>query len=218
MIVCLEGIDAVGKNTQAKLLAERLPAKVFPFPNYDTPAGHIILGHLKRYWSAAPAQDLPPDVDPPRTDLLNAMVFQALQTVNRLECVQAIQEADRAGHVVFDRYWPSGVVYGGADGLDTHYLRELHASLIQPDLYVLLDMPPALSAERRPERRDRYEQQEGLMEEAAHRYRGLWHHQAKSEGAHRWVQVDASQSITEVHRAIMAAVSVRSRELINART
>jgi thymidylate kinase len=33
----------------------------------------------------------------------------------------------------------------------------VHESLLQPDLWVLLDADPKVSIERRPERRDRYE-------------------------------------------------------------
>jgi L-alanine-DL-glutamate epimerase-like enolase superfamily enzyme len=52
MIIALEGIDASGKATQSKLLAEKLRGTRFAFPDYETPAGEAILGHLKKEWIA----------------------------------------------------------------------------------------------------------------------------------------------------------------------
>lgn len=88
MIVCIEGIDASGKATQAKRLARRLAstpgrkAELFSFPDYGTPAGRAILGHLKRHWKAMADASTDGPVDEIATD---AMVLQSLMTTNRLE-------------------------------------------------------------------------------------------------------------------------------------
>ncbi len=182
-------------------------AKLFSFPDYETDTGHLILGHLKRYWDAQPSPDYRAKVGD--VALLNAKVFQALQLTNRMEHAMEIQRLmDIGTHVVADRYWPSGWVYGQADGLDPEWLTRIQAHLPQPDLYILLNVPAEQSVIRRPERRDRYEEQEGLMEQAAVLYRQLWADQAKRHGKRSWVVIDGSQGIADVHAEIMQAVEV----------
>ena len=102
--VVIEGLDASGKQTHSKLLAEMLGAKRFSFPNYESVTGKAILGHLKKEWCAANIKDAT------KPNELDALVFQALQTANRLEVQPVIEMALRVGPVVFDRYWQSAVV------------------------------------------------------------------------------------------------------------
>ncbi len=205
MFIAIEGVDAAGKHTQSKLLADKLGAKLHSFPDYSTPMGHLIEGHLKRYWSAQADQGTPEGTHRD-AELLNAYVFQALQLTNRMEHAVAIREAQDDGeHIVADRYWPSGWVYGQADGLDPEWLLRVQEYLPGPDLYLLLDIDPAQSAARRPERRDRYEEQEGLMQQAAELYRRLWREQEAIEDGH-WVVIDGNGTVGDVHQQIITAV------------
>jgi dTMP kinase len=208
MFIALEGIDACGKSTQIKLLSERLNAKMFRFPDDETPVGKLIRSHLNREWKChhTPEELVPRGRE--ATCNLNALVFQALHLANRLEkATEITQTMHTLGQdVVADRYLASAIVYGGADGLDVDYLVEVQQWLPQPDLNILLNIPPELSAERKPEKRDRYESQAGLMEEVADRYCWLW---AKMTGAgnDNWVVVDGSQSVEKVHADIVEEVS-----------
>jgi len=197
IFTCLEGIDASGKLTQAKLLAERMKAKLFSFPDYTTPMGKILKQHLLNKWSAVSVGE---DIE-----LLDPMVFQAVQLANRMEHAQEIAEHLANGiPVVADRYTPSGMVYGGSDGLDADYLERIHRWLPIPNVHILVDIDPEQSAQRRPERRDRYEEQEGLMEDVTERYRNLW--QEMSSRGYRWVVVDGRGSVGDVHKAILEVV------------
>lgn len=207
MFVAIEGVDAAGKHTQSKLLADKLGAKLYSFPDYTSPMGHLIKGHLKRYWSAVPGVGSIPEGVHRDLETLNAYVFQALQLTNRMEHAVAIREAQDGGeHIVADRYWPSGWVYGQADGLDPEWLLRIHEYLPGPDLYLLLDIDPAQSAVRRPERRDRYEEREGLMEQVAGLYRKLW----REDGLHQymgvWKVIDGNGTIGDVHQRIVQEV------------
>lgn len=209
MFVCLEGIDASGKATHSRRLAERLKAKLFSFPDYNTPMGHLIKGHLLRYWRAEPADTVPANAKPEAVDILNAKVFQALQLANRMEHAQEINDLVSTGHnVVTDRYWPSGFVYGAADGLDGQYIMETQRFLPQPDLFILMDIDPEDSILRRPERRDRYETQAGLMEQVAGLYRELWQVSAPLHAlGKRWVVVDARGTQEETAAKVWEAVT-----------
>lgn len=195
MFVCIEGIDACGKTTQSTKLAERMGAKLYQFPDYETPMGRVIKAHLHKQWSATLHVDGP---GPEEEKALNAMVFQAVQLANRMEhAVGMAKLLAQSKNIVTARYWPSGVVYGGADGLDPQYLKDIQSSLPMPDIHILLDIEPDVSAQRRPERRDRYEQQEGLMHEVSRRYRALWHEMAHSQGRLRWVVIKPSSNTFE---------------------
>lgn len=221
--ICIEGIDAAGKATQSRLLAERLGAELFSFPDYEQPAGHLILGHLKGYWEAAPSADgvykmgvvAAEDGRPislADTKALNAFVFQALQLTNRMEHATRISRLLAQGaDVVADRYWPSGWAYGQADGLDGGWLERIQGYLPQPDLYLLLDVDPAHSVERRPDRRDRYEEQPGLQARVAFLYRRLWRERQRGEGGLRWVVIDGRKSIENVSQQIEEAVAAARR-------
>lgn len=208
MFICLEGCDACGKATQSRLLAEEIGATLYSFPDYNTPMGKLVKGHLKRYWQCAEGPGSEGvTVDLPELRLVDAKVFQALQLANRMEHAVDIAHAVAMGwHVVADRYWPSGVVYGGADGIDTTYLRALHAHLPQPDLYLLLDVDPGDSVRRRPDRRDRYETQAGLMEQVVHRYRALWREMGYAQGHNRWVVINGRGPVETVRAAVREAV------------
>lgn len=212
MFVCIEGVDAAGKATQSKMLAEKMGAKLLSFPDYSTPIGHIIEGHLKRYWEATPIPESQARLTS-SVDCLNAYVFQALQFTNRLERYGEIYELlDDDVHIVADRYWPSGWVYGQLDGLDPEWLMRVQETGPGPDLHLLLDIDPAQSSVRRPERRDRYERQAGLMGQAATLYRQLWCEQGVEDDS--WVTIDGNGTIEEVHLQVVAAVEAHANLVI----
>lgn len=207
MIICLEGIDAAGKGTHTALLAERMSAKLWKFPNRETQTGKLIYQHLEERWWLDANVGEGPDLRNGSLERAEALVFQALQLANRMEVASEIFQAAAKGSVVFDRYWPAGYAYGRAEGLDGEYLINLHRWLPQPDLFILLDIDPSDSIQRRPERRDRYEKQEGLLGTVAGHYRELWVRQ-RHEAPLRWVTVDARGShedtASQIHRAVAA--------------
>jgi len=175
LIVALEGPDAAGKKTQSELLAKRLRADVYSFPDYNTASGELVKAHLFKKWEARAVCDescratecqvLTSDGYKdahPELKHLDAMVFQGMQTISRLERREAILDSLQRRSVVLDRYWVSGLVYGALDGLSEPWLRGINEkSMPQPDVWVLLDIPleeiVRRSVERSPEKRDRYE-------------------------------------------------------------
>jgi len=211
MFIAIEGIDGCGKSTQIDLLAKKLNAAVFHFPDYTTPIGQLILSHLKEEWAADHEGFSMPSLPPEhRTDIkyVDALMFQAMQFSNRLEKAEAVGEALRDGNVIADRYIASGIVYGGADGLSPDYLERTQRTLKQPDLNILLDISSKVSADRRPDRRDRYEKQAGLLDVVAARYRELWikMRKANADNKHgpKWVTIEGTQSIERVHLDILS--------------
>lgn len=213
MLIAIEGMDASGKATHAKLLARELDGIVIDFPHYSTPTGKLILGHLKKWWETRrdPLVDEFKSTEHAGLELLDPMVFQCLQTVNRLELLPEILKHDNKQQtVIFDRYWASAVVYGTLDGLDEEWIRRIQAPLPDPDLWFFLDIPASESIRRRPERRDRYEQQPGLMPKVRDRYRALFEGEAAKEEnqgvGKSWFIIDGMGTKEEVHERILDIV------------
>lgn len=99
-LIAIEGIDGVGKNTQAKLLHEHIvktkgECGFFSFPRYDTPTGKLVGEYLKSG----------------RTDL-DLRGRAKLYADDRLAAKDEILSyLDRGVDVVCDRYITSNIVY-----------------------------------------------------------------------------------------------------------
>lgn len=214
MIVVIEGMDAAGKQTHSKLLAEAMRGARFSFPNYESPTGSIILAHLKKWWKCKP--DGGRDWGEADMEHLDARTFQSLQTVNRIEKLPDIHASIARGqHVVFDRYWQSAYVYGSLDGLDEAWLRLVQESPMPPaDVNILIDVTVDEGFKRRPERRDRYETDRPFLERVRAKYLDLWGVISRAEETKMletrlgWYVVDGVGGINQVHERIMAAIEM----------
>lgn len=203
MLVVIEGIDASGKATQSQLLAAKLGGLRISFPNYTTVTGKILRAMLDERAYMMPA-------------MYDAYAFQALQTVNRYEQANLIETMRAAGrNIVFDRYWASGIVYGGIDGVPEDWIRTTQAELPKPDAWVLLDISADESFRRRPENRDaRYEARKALIAEVRERYLTLFNTE-RSRGVceaqpklNPWYVVDGMGTTEEVHARVCATLSI----------
>lgn len=170
--IALESIDAGGKHTQSKLLAEKLNALLISFPRDETEIGKLIRAKLKGEWYAARSTVFRPGMSTAYMDAqADAIVLQALFTFDRYDAAPEIVDAlDSGKNVVADRYWGSGLVYGESDGLDRGMLERVHEYLPQPDVWVLLDVPVEESFRRRPARGDVYESNYKKLEWIRQRY------------------------------------------------
>jgi dTMP kinase len=73
--------------------------------------------------------------------------MQLLYVANRYEWKGEIERAQATGTIVVcDRYLASSVAYGEAQGLDAEWLSAIQKYLPRPDITVLLDIPPEVSA------------------------------------------------------------------------
>lgn len=205
ILVAIEGIDACGKATQSKLLTERLNGRRIAFPRYETPVGAEILRNLQGEWTAAywskPEPKLNSILRP--HGAVNALVRQALFTFDRYLAAAEIEAKLVAGiHVVLDRYWLSGVIFGSSEGLDDKMLEAVHQRLPQPDLWLLLDVSPEESIKRRPDRRDMYEKDA----KASWRREKYVEFFADYGTSTKWQIVNGARSIDEVFADIYAKV------------
>jgi dTMP kinase len=190
LLIAFEGLDQSGKQTQAELLRERLTAggrhvRLLSFPDYQTAIGAEIGRALHG------ERDHAPDV------------MQLLYVANRHEFKDEITRARDAGTILLcDRYLASSVAYGEAQGLDAAWLADIQRHLPQPDITVLLDIPPQVSARRKTANRDKYEQDLALLE----RVRDSYLRQATGRG---WVRLDADRDRDVVAADVYKVVAAR---------
>jgi dTMP kinase len=187
LLVAFEGLDQSGKQTQAERLRDRLTARgrsvrLLSFPDYATHIGTEI-GLALRGEREYPAE-----------------VMQMLYIANRYEWKAVIEaECARGGVVICDRYLASSVAYGEAQGLDPAWLRDAQRYLPAPDLTVLLDIAPEVSARRKTSDRDRYERDLALLGRVRESY--------LRQAAQGWMRLDADQDRGLLADTIAAAVA-----------
>jgi len=188
LLVVFEGLDQSGKQTQAERLRDRLVAgghavRLLSFPSYNTHIGAEIGRALKGERDYA------------------ADTMQLLYVANRFEWKPEIERELAAGTVVVcDRYLASSVAYGEAFGLDGAWLAEVQRYLPQPDLTVLLDIDPHVSASRKTADRDKYERDLSLLSRVRESY-------LRQAAAQRWLRLDAGRDRDVVAADVHAAVA-----------
>lgn len=199
--IVLEGIDGVGKTTQVALLAEWLDALEVPHLLVREPGGTPLGEAVRELVLERPELDVSP-----RSELLLLLAARAALVE---DVVRPALEAGQS--VVADRFALSTLAYQGyGRGLDVEQVRraiEVATNGLTPDLYVLLDLPPAKAAERRGAggtAPDRIEQ-EGEPFRVAVRDGYL----ALAESDPRIEVISAVGSPTDVHRRIRALLQAR---------
>jgi dTMP kinase len=193
-LIAVEGIDASGKSTQARMLAHSLGAELtFQF-------GATSVGKVVREILLDPAND---SVD----DRTEALLIIADKAQHVAEIVGPALASGR--DVVTDRFTASTLAYQGY-GRRLH-LHELKAIVgfatggLEPDLNVLMDLPPGQAWQRLGSSVDRFE---GQGREFLDRVRNGYLALAEADPA-RWAVVDAAGTTGEVAARILAVVSER---------
>ena len=191
MFFSFDGIDGVGKSTQADLFAEWLRRQgrevVECRDPGSTPLGEKVRGILLDTKSS-----------------ISVCAEMLLYMAARSQLVEeVVQPALAAGKVVIsDRFLLSNVVYQGhAGGLDVETLRQvgqIATAGVLPDLTFLLDMPPEAASQRLNRELDRMELKGG---EFRRRLRDGFLKEAARENC-RIVVVSADQAIETVQREI----------------
>jgi dTMP kinase len=187
LLIAFEGLDQSGKQTQAERVRDRLAGsgrvvELLSFPAYDTPIGAEIRRALEgtRRWG--------PDV------------MQLLYIANRYEAKPRIEELLARGTIVVcDRYVASSVAYGESQGLDAAWLHDVQRHLPQPDLTILLDIAPEVSAQRKTAGRDAYERDLALLA----RVRDSYLRQAQARG---WLRLDADRDQEQIAADVFRTV------------
>lgn len=199
LFISFEGIDGVGKSTQADQLGDWLRA-----------SGHLVVRTLE------------PGGTELGKEIRNLLLHRKGDVAPRAEAL--LYAADRAHHVstvvrpaleagqivLTDRYLDSSVAYQGAGrALDTAQIRELSLFAVEgllPNLTVLLDLEASAAMARRKQtgaEPDRLEREKVEFFEAVRRqYLDLAAAEPK-----RWMVLDATHSREQLQIAIRKRVS-----------
>jgi dTMP kinase len=193
-LIALEGREASGKSTQARLLAEVLGAVLTREP------GGTAIGERVR----ALLLDRDAGRIDPRTEAL-LMVADRAQHVS-----EVVEPALSSGRwVVTDRFSASLLAYQGfGRGLDVAELRRLTSWAtggLWPDLTVLLDVPPEAAASRQGRQLDRLEREDADFHQ---RVAAGYHALAAADRA-TWAVVDGLGEAADVAGRVLAVVTER---------
>ncbi|HMP58207.1 MAG TPA: dTMP kinase [Gemmatales bacterium] len=146
----LEGVDGVGKTTQAQLLAEGLQRQGRCVTTCRDPGG-TVAGDRIRAILLDPELTLPP--------VAETFLFQASRSLLVAEVIRPALERDEV--VITDRFLLSTVVYQGhAGGLapaELWSMGRLATGGVLPGRTLVLDMPAASAAQRGTRTADRIE-------------------------------------------------------------
>lgn len=200
LFISMEGMDGCGKTTQRRALVEHLKKRGWDVQVTREPGGDGIAEKI-RALVLDPANET-------MCDETEAYLYAAARAQNVRALVRPALEAGRA--VVCDRFVDSSVAYqGGGRRLGPESVAALNAVAVGdtwPDVTVYLRMPPEKALSRRlsvsePDRLER--EKESFFERTYAAYEALY------EGMARVATVDASQSIEDVTRDMLAAVDAR---------
>jgi len=170
-IITIEGTDCSGKETQSKILCERLKqdgVDVYrdSFPMYDTPTGKIVGGpYLGKEHIGKPLfEEGASNVD----YKVAALYFAADRRYNYINKLKKI--LDEGKTLILDRYVESNMAHQGGKLLNNqerhdayqffHTLEYILLELPKPDMTIFLYMPYEYSIKLRNERSEKPDQHE----------------------------------------------------------
>lgn len=197
VFLAFEGCDASGKSTQARLLAERIGARLTREPG-DTPSGARIRALLL-------------DHSPEGAELTvrtEAMLMAADRAQHVAEVVRPTLASGTS--VITDRYIASSLAYQGfGRGLpvdEVRHLSEWATEGLWPDLTVLLRVPVEVALARRAARGDAPDRLEsagdGFLARVIDGFDAL-----AAADPQRWRVVDGTGTVEQVAAAVWDAVA-----------
>ncbi len=204
-LIVVEGADASGKRTQAKMLLERLkkegkPAILISFPRYETTFGKMVKHYLSGQFGSL--EEVKPE-------------FAALlYSLDRYDAMPKIEKWLEQGKVVIcDRYIASNLAHqaakfkGEEQEKFIEWIEKVESRLPQPSLTIYLDLPVAVSIklmQSRPREKDIHETNKEYLKATRKVYLKL----AEKE---RWAKIDCAQgagikSREEIHETVWQQV------------
>ena len=181
--IVFEGIDASGKETQAKLLSSFLKNKGFEVllthePIYDEPIGKIIRSNLDKRISLASETV--------------AMLYAADRHEHYLKIKNAL---DQNKIVISDRYKYSNMAYQGANGVDPKWIQEIEKYSMDPDIVFYIRVNPESAMIRRKEK-DLYEENINFQKKVF----GIYEELSKK---YKFIEIDGEKSIEDIHKEVI---------------
>lgn len=187
ILLVFEGIDGCGKETQIKLLREKMPdAVVFKYP---TKKFQMLNDYLEK-----------------KLELSEKSLFLLFLSDIANEQKKVKEAFDAGKTVILDRYVFSTISYELAE-MHFPQAKKIVEGLgfLKPDAVILLDITPDVSQERKKKQKqlDRYEENKEYLGMVRENFLRLYEERFLTSN---WHKVDASKSIEEVHAQVMRAL------------
>lgn len=204
MLIVFEGCEGCGKTTQAERLSKRLARADISFLLTREPGGTKLGDQVRALVKKSKGIEISP--------LAELFLFLA----SRAQLVtEVVIPGIQRGVVICDRYAPSTLAYqGSARGVDSatiNTLNHIATSGLEPDLVILLDIPPVLGLSRSSTRQALFSKQSGQDESsdrfeeqdiAFHEYvRQSYLEMARVDPSH-WTVIDASLSEEDIENLV----------------
>lgn len=218
-IIVIEGTDCSGKETQSKMLLERLnqnniDSVYMTFPAYDTPTGKIIGG------SYLGKESIGECVFPEGAVNVDAKVASLYYAADRLYNKPKIEEVLNKSNIIIDRYVESNMAHQGGKIKDKkerlkmyEFLRSLEYDLLElpkPDITIFLYMPYQYAVELKKNRTelDQHELSEEHLKNAEACYLEL-------AELHNYIKIDCvKDGVIRTKEEINEEVYQKVKELI----
>lgn len=206
MFITLEGPEGSGKTSQLPALADHLRNLGYDLVVTREPGGTTVGDQIREV-----LMNLENVSIVPRTEILLFLAARA-QHVEGL-----IRPALHAGKVVIcDRFGDSTLAYQGyghQTDLETlQFLLNYSTGGLQPDLTLLLDVPVKAGLERKLDNSTEWNRLDAFAEAFHERVRQGYLTLAKDE-PERWVVIDASQTQSEVQKAMREVILSRLKKI-----
>jgi dTMP kinase len=189
--ISLDGLDGTGKTTQCRLLADWLRGRGYAVTECADPGG-TALGDVLRGLLLNHRQGM--------SVACEAFLFMASRAQLTEEVIRPGLDGGRA--VVSDRFLLANVVYqgygGGLDPAQLWHMGRVATGGLEPDLTVVLDLPPEVARARRKGPADRVEDRDAAYQQ---RVRDGFLAEARCR-PERIRVVDASRPVDAVHASI----------------
>jgi dTMP kinase len=198
--ITVEGVEGVGKSTNVGFIATCLRERGLAVIATREPGGTAVAEQIRDVLLHSAGGSI--------SDVCELLLMFAARASHLQELIKPALE--RGDWVVCDRFTDASYAYqGGGRGLPDEGIAQLE-SLVQgalrPDLTLLLDTSPEVTAERREARgvTDRFEVEESeFFARVQAKYRQL-----AAENSQRIKLIDASGSLAEVQRQLAAEVDL----------
>ena len=148
IIIAFEGLDKAGKHTQMTMLYDFLvergiSVEKMSFPVYDTPIGKLIRSYLEGNYP------------------IDNHTFELLMAADKYAQQKYIRDLSKRNVdvLLLDRYILSQYVYGMANQVDLHWLKQVLSNIVEPDITFFLDIQAEKSIKRKGKfgKNDKYE-------------------------------------------------------------
>jgi dTMP kinase len=153
LFIVLEGVDGAGTTTHTRILADALEARGLPVRTTREPSDGPVGVQIRQILSG---RLVVPGLHGPRPPSWNTMAL--LFAADRMDHVEAtiVPNLMDGVTVLSDRYYHSSVAYqsttAGGEPEVVAWVKEINRHARRPDLTIVLDIPPEVSARRRMER------------------------------------------------------------------